>query len=181
MKQKFPLILSLLALLLAATPTLTSCSTEPDYIKRIREQEDQQKQKDDAAIQAYLTRHSLGNFKRLDSGIYLVGVTEGPSSNSLITAGKKVTMVYVGQYIDELNDGQVFEASSRNRSDCGCLSFRNGSGSVIAGWDQATLNMRKGDRKLVLVPSYLAYKANGAGTVPPNTPLLFDMEIIDVE
>lgn len=181
MKQKFPLILSLLALLLAATPTLTSCSTEPDYIKQIRKQEDEQKQKDDATIQTYLTRHSLGNFKRLDSGIYLVSVTEGSSSNALITAGKKVTTVYVGQFIDELNEGQVFDASSRNRSDCGCFSFRNGSGEVIAGWDQATLNMRKGDRKLILIPSYLAYKAPGSGNIPPNTPLLFDMEILDVE
>ncbi|MBT9393515.1 FKBP-type peptidyl-prolyl cis-trans isomerase [Hymenobacter sp. NST-14] len=180
--KKFPLILSLLALALSTTPALTSCNKEPSYVKQQREFDDAQKTLDDTAIKAYLTRHGISNAERLESGIYLVPVTEGPTGNPLIQPGQTVTVNYVGRFISEALDGQVFDASSNNRTACGCLAFVNGPTSgLITGWSTATLQMRKGDRKLVLIPSYLAYKAQGSGSIPPNTPLLFDMEILDVQ
>ena len=179
--KKIPLILSLLALTVATTPALTSCNTEPSYVKQARELVESQKKTDDATIQAYLTRHAITNYTRLESGIYLVPVTDGPTSNPLIKAGQKVTTNYVGQFLDETNDGVVFDASSNNHTACGCLGFLNGQSGIITGWSVATLQMRKGDRKLVLIPSYLAYGPNVSGSIPANTPLLFDMEILNVE
>ncbi|UOQ75887.1 FKBP-type peptidyl-prolyl cis-trans isomerase [Hymenobacter sp. 5516J-16] len=182
--KKFALALSLLILPLLTVPALTSCNTEPDYIKQVRQQEEDQKKADDATIQAYLTRHSITNYTRLPSGIYLVPLVDGPisTSNPLIKAGNKVTTKYTGKFIGADNDGQVFDASSNNRTACGCFGFVNGqAGGVITGWNTATLQMRKGDRKLLLIPSYLAYGVNGSGAIFPNTPLLFDMEILDVQ
>lgn len=179
--KKFALALSLLALPLLTMPALTSCNTEPDYLKDVRKLTEEQKKADDVAIQAYLTRHSITNYSRLESGIYLIPVTEGPTSNPLIKAGSKVTIVYVGQFIGEQNDGQVFDASSENRTVCGCQGFVNGQPGIISGWNTATLQMRKGDRKLVIIPSHLAYGATGTTTIPANTPLLFDMEVTDVQ
>ena len=181
MKQKFPLLLSLVALSFTMTPALTSCKTEPAYVEQLRKQEEEQKKVDDATIQAYLTRHKITNYTRLESGIYLVSITDGPTTNPLITPGKKVTTNYVGKFIGELNEDQVFDASSSNRTQCGCYGFTNGSAGVISGWNTATLNMRLGDRKLIFIPSYLAYGTQGFGTVVANTPLLFDMEILNVE
>ncbi|GAB3286508.1 FKBP-type peptidyl-prolyl cis-trans isomerase [Hymenobacter tenuis] len=181
MKQKFSLLLALFALSLTMTPALTSCNTEPDYIQRIRNQEEAQKKLDEEAIKAYLTRHNITNFTRLESGIYLVSITDGPTSNPLITPGKQVTVNYVGKFIDEKNEDQVFDASSNNRTQCGCFGFTNGSAGVITGWNTASLNMRLGDRKLIFIPSYLAYGATNYGTIVANTPLLFDMEILNVE
>ncbi|MBX0292450.1 FKBP-type peptidyl-prolyl cis-trans isomerase [Hymenobacter sp. HSC-4F20] len=179
--KKFALALSLLALPLLTAPALTSCNTEPDHIKNARKLEEDQKKADDLTIQAYLTRHSITNYSRLESGIYLVPVTDGPTSNPLIKAGNKVTMVHVGKFIGEKNDGQVFEASSENRSVCGCIGFVNGQNGVVPGWNTATLQMRKGDRKLILIPSYLAYGTIGSSAIPSNTPLLYDIEITDVQ
>ena len=182
MMKKLSFFLSLLALSLGTTSALTSCNKEPSYVKQQREFEDAQKKLDETAIQAYLTRHSITNAQRLESGIYLVPVTDGPTTNPLIKAGQTVKVNYVGRFISEALDGQVFDASSNNRTACGCLSFVNGPTSgLIAGWNTATLQMRKGDRKLVLIPSYLAYGAGSSGIVPPYTPLLFDMEILDVQ
>ncbi|WP_139924609.1 FKBP-type peptidyl-prolyl cis-trans isomerase [Hymenobacter sp. DG01] len=181
--KKFALALSFLALPLATVPALTSCNTEPDYIKQTRKLEEQQKKNDDVFIQDYLTRNSITNYTRLTSGIYLIPVLEGPTSNSLIKAGNKVTTKYIGSFIGKDNEGLVFDASTNNRTTCGCFGFVNGQVGPIAtsGWSTATLQMRKGDRKLVIIPSYLAYGVTGSAVVPPNTSLLFDMEILDVQ
>ncbi|MFD2784830.1 FKBP-type peptidyl-prolyl cis-trans isomerase [Hymenobacter rubripertinctus] len=180
--KRFSLILSLLALGLGATPTLTSCNKESSFVKQQREFDEAQKQRDETAIQAYLTRHAITNAQRLESGIYLVPVTDGATTNPLIVAGQTVKVNYVGRFISEALDGQVFDASSNNRTACGCLSFVNGPNSgLITGWSTATLQMRKGDRKLILIPSSLAYQGQSSGAIPAYTPLLFDMEILDVQ
>lgn len=179
--KKFALALSFLALPLATVPALTSCNTEPDYIKQARKLEEEQKKNDDVFIQDYLTRNSITNYTRLASGIYLLPVAEGSTDNPLIKAGNKVTTKYIGSFIGKDNEGLVFDASSNNRSTCGCFGFVNGQTGTISGWNMATLQMRKGDRKLVIIPSYLAYGATGSAVVPPNTSLLFDMEILDVQ
>ena len=181
MMKKFPLLLSLLGLLAATTPVLTGCSKEPDIITVSREAIEAQKKVDDEAIQAYLTRNTITNFRQLESGIYLVPITDGPVTNPLIKAGQKVTVNYVGRFIGATNESQVFDASNTNRTDCGCFSFINGSTGVIQGWSQATAEMRKGDRKLIIIPSYLAYGIGTSGSIPSNTPLLFDLEILNVE
>lgn len=178
--KKFSLLALLLAL--ATAPALTSCNTEPDFTRQLRELEEAQRATDDAIIQAYFTRNNINSsqYTRLTSGIYLVTLTEGSTANPLIQAGQRVTTNYVGKFITPSNENIIFDASSNNRTDCGCFTFLNGSG-VIAGWSQATLLMREGDRKLIFIPSYLAYGAAGTPGISPNSPLLFDMEILDVQ
>ncbi|OWP62182.1 hypothetical protein CDA63_15745 [Hymenobacter amundsenii] len=104
-----------------------------------------------------------------------------PGNQPVHQAGQKVTVNYVGRFIGATNESQVFDASNTNRTDCGCFSFINGSTGVIPGWSQATVEMRKGDRKLIIIPSYLAYGMGTSGSIPANTPLLFDIEILNVE
>ncbi|TGE07563.1 FKBP-type peptidyl-prolyl cis-trans isomerase [Hymenobacter fodinae] len=177
------LLLRLAALLLVAAPVLSGCDSKGSIAKQTEKLIEQQKAADEATIQAYLTRHNINgsNYTRTADGLYLINVKEGASSEPLIVAGKRVTTVYVGKYIGEANDGQEFDNSSNNRTACGCLNFTVGANSVIQGWEKAVLTMRKGDRKLLLVPSNLAYGQAGNTSIAPNTPLLFDMEIIDVK
>ncbi|QJX47269.1 FKBP-type peptidyl-prolyl cis-trans isomerase [Hymenobacter taeanensis] len=178
------LLLRLAALLLVAAPVLSACDSKGSIAKQTEKLLEQQKAADEASIQAYLTRHNItgSSYTRTSTGLYLINVKEGPASNALIKAGQKVTTVYVGKFIGEANDGVEFDNSSNNRTACGCLNFTAGANSVIQGWEEAVLLMRKGDRKLLLVPSNLAYGSAGSGTsIPPNTPLLFDLEITDVK
>ena len=177
------LLLLLAALLLVAAPVLSSCDSKGSIAKQTEKLIEQQKAADETAIQAYLTRHNINgsSYTRTSDGLYLINVKEGAATEPLIVAGKRVTTVYVGKFIGEANEGQEFDNSSNNRTACGCLTFTAGANGVIQGWEKAVLLMRKGDRKLLLVPSNLAYGQQGSGSIPPNTPLLFDMEVTDVK
>lgn len=60
------------------------------------------------------------------------------------------------------------------------IEFTVGVGEVIPGWDQAILTMSKGEKAVVTIPPHLAYGSSGAGSsIPPNSTLVFEMEIID--
>ncbi len=61
--------------------------------------------------------------------------------------------------------------------------FRIGVGQVIAGWDQGVVGMRVGGKRSLLIPSSLGYGAAGAGggLIPPNTGLVFDVELLAVQ
>ena len=80
-------------------------------------------------------------------------------------------------YILNLENGTKVD-SSRDRGQP--FEFRVGQGKVIAGWEQAIIQMKKGERSMITIPSELGYGARGAGrAIPPNATLKFDVEIID--
>lgn len=60
-------------------------------------------------------------------------------------------------------------------------SFVLGSGQVIKGWDEGFRDMKVGGKRRLIIPSEMGYGKNGARTeVPPNAPLLFEIELVDV-
>ena len=60
--------------------------------------------------------------------------------------------------------------------------FTLGAGQVISGWEQGILGMKAGGRRQIHIPPALAYGAAGLPpTVPPNSPLIFDVELLEVQ
>ncbi len=61
--------------------------------------------------------------------------------------------------------------------------FSLGKGMVIKGWDQGVLGMRVGGQRTLIIPSQMAYGTRGAGNgdIPPNSALIFDVELLDVK
>ena len=146
MMKNLTFLLSLLALL-AGSSLIVGCEQPPNPFEIDPKVVEAQKKADDDTIQAYLSRRAITNFRRLNSGIYLVPVSDGPPANPLIRAGQRVTVNYVGKFINQRNESQVFDASSTNRTDCGCLSFSAGQPTqqMPGGIQEAIIEMRSGD------------------------------------
>ena len=88
-------------------------------------------------------------------------------------AGKIVSVHYVGT----LTDGTKFD-SSRDRNQA--FEFPLGTGRVIAGWDQGVQGMKVGGVRKLVIPPQLGYGDAQAGSIPPNSTLVFEVELLDV-
>ena len=106
-----------------------------------------------------------------DSGLQYADITLG--EGEVAEAGDQVSVHYTGKF----QDGRVFDSSlSRGVP----ISFQLGVGRVIKGWDEALLDMKKGEKRVIIIPPQLGYGARGAGRViPPNAWLVFDVELQD--
>jgi FKBP-type peptidyl-prolyl cis-trans isomerase len=89
-------------------------------------------------------------------------------------ADKKITVNYKGT----LTDGTQFD-SSYDRGQP--FSFVLGVGSVIQGWEQGFAGMKVGGKRKLTIPPSLGYGAQPAGTIPPNSVLIFEVELLKVE
>ncbi len=104
------------------------------------------------------------------SGLYYVEKSKGTGPK--VVAGQKVVVNYTGK----LMDGKIFDTSEGRKP----FEFVVGQQQVIPGWDEALLLMNKGAKAVIILPSAIAYGENGApDAIPPFTPLVFDVELID--
>lgn len=89
-------------------------------------------------------------------------------------AGKRVTVHYVGT----LTTGAKFD-SSRDRGEG--FTFGLGAGQVIKGWDQGVAGMKIGGLRKLTIPPELGYGAGGyPPVIPPNSTLIFEVELLSV-
>jgi peptidylprolyl isomerase len=55
-----------------------------------------------------------------------------------------------------------------------------GAGDVIRGWEEGLVGMRVGGRRQLIIPSRLGYGATGSGTIPPNSILVFTIDLVSI-
>ena len=108
------------------------------------------------------------------SGLKYVDLKIG--EGSMPETGQKVTVHYTGW----LTDGQKFQSSKDINQP---YSFVLGQRQVIKGWDEGLATMKAGGVRKLIIPPDLAYgdKAKGGGLIPPNSTLIFEVELLAVE
>ena len=127
-----------------------------------------------AAAITYLVarRNGGGDEVTTASGLKYVDVTQG--TGAIAQNGQMLTVHYTGT----LQNGTKFDSSvDRGKP----YQFRLGSGSVIKGWDEGLLGMKVGGKRKLTIPSALGYGARGSSNIPPNSTLLFDVELLDAK
>ena len=106
-----------------------------------------------------------------DSGIYYTITNEG--SGGKPSRGTIVTAHYTGMFLD----ARKFDSSVDRGTP---FEFPAGGGRVIAGWDETVLDMKKGEKRTIILPPELAYGSRGAGgIIPPDAWLMFEIELLD--
>lgn len=80
-------------------------------------------------------------------------------------------------YTGKLTDGEVFD-SSLDAYDP--FEFQLGSGEVIEGWDLGILGMKEGGKRELTIPPHLAYGDRDMDIIPPNSTLIFEVELVKV-
>ncbi|KAJ0452247.1 putative peptidylprolyl isomerase [Helianthus annuus] len=108
------------------------------------------------------------------NGLVIEELQMGKPNGKRATPGKKVSMRYIGKL---KKNGKIFDSNIGNAP----FKFRLGVGQVIAGWDVGVKGMRVGDKRRLTIPPVMGYGAKGAGPdIPPNSWLVFDVELVDV-
>lgn len=81
------------------------------------------------------------------------------------------------QYRGCLEDGTEFDSSWSRGKPFQCVI---GTGRVIKGWDQGIIGMQAGGKRQLRVPAHLAYGERSMGSIPPNSNLVFEIELLEV-
>jgi FKBP-type peptidyl-prolyl cis-trans isomerase FklB len=108
--------------------------------------------------------------KKTDSGLQYKIITEGSGESPKPT--DRVSVKYTGKLID----GTVFDTTDNNAGQPRQFMV-NG---VIKGWSEALQMMKKGARWELYIPSELAYGERAQRTIPGNSVLIFDVELVDI-
>ncbi|CAM9638741.1 unnamed protein product [Ectocarpus fasciculatus] len=89
------------------------------------------------------------------------------------TRGRRVSVHYVGKL---KTNGRVFDSSKKP------FQFGLGFGEVISGWEFGVVGMKVGGKRNLVIPPQLAYGKSGAPpTIPPNSTLVFDVQLVGVK
>ena len=138
----------------------------------MREALDQKDSPELSGADANVVREKYPTATRTPTG--LLYVIKAPGDRGAIP---KIGQEVIAHYDGRLLDGTPFDSSySRGVP----ITFRVGTGAVIKGWDEAFLTMRKGEKRTLVVPYWLAYGVDGRPPrIPSKATLVFEVEMID--
>jgi FKBP-type peptidyl-prolyl cis-trans isomerase len=131
-------------------------------------------EKEDAAVKA---ARELGTATEnpvvaTDSGLRYIAVKQGEGDAA--KAGDSVTVHYTGWLVN----GEKFDSSVDRGQP---FEFPLGGGRVIKGWDLGVAGMKVGGVRKLIIPPNLGYGSRGTGPIPPDSTLIFEVELLGAE
>ncbi|KYG62347.1 peptidylprolyl isomerase [Bdellovibrio bacteriovorus] len=99
-------------------------------------------------------------------------------TDTVVGTGKEAVKgaLLICQYEGFLEDGTKFDSSYDHGRP---FQFVIGSKRVIKGWDMGLMGMREGGKRTLFVPAHLGYGERSVGKIPPNSNLLFYVELLE--
>ena len=120
-----------------------------------------------------------------EEGLYVVVTKKGKGQK--VEIGRDVKINYTGRLLD----GKVFDTSVESvakenglynpNAPYQPLAYRVGEQRFIAGWEKGVINQTEGSKVTLIIPSDLGYGPNAVGSIPPNSALIFDIDIVSVK
>ncbi|SDP98415.1 FKBP-type peptidyl-prolyl cis-trans isomerase [Mucilaginibacter sp. OK268] len=152
-----------------------------DYIKS---QGDALKAQEPAKIKKYIADHNL-TLTKTASGLQYIITTPGTGEKPAV--GDTAVVNYTGKMVS----GKVFDTSIKAEAlkakipvdpmrQFAPIRIPVGQAKVIPGWDEGLQLLNKGAKAIFIIPSDIAYKDQGIGPIGPYSPLVFEMEMVDV-
>lgn len=114
----------------------------------------------------------LSKMTKSASGLYTRDLTVG--TGTVATNGKRVSIYYTGWLID----GTEFDS---RQPPAATFTFPLGVGQVVQGFDEGVLGMKIGGRRQLVIPPALGYGAQRQDPIPPNSILVFQIDLIAVQ
>ncbi len=129
--------------------------------------------------------------KKYDSGLEIAFITEGEGEKP--KSSDTVNVNYAGYFAD----GKIFDTNILEvAKETGTFDQRRADhpkgyapmpmpyspdAQMIPGFKEGAQQMKVGDKAVLFIPAHLAYGERGAGPIPPNTDLIFELEIVDIQ
>lgn len=130
---------------------------------------------DQETITQYLATNNITTARKQPSGLYFLPIRTD-STAAKVVAGSSVAVLYTGHLLDAA--GTVFDASSKHSNPL--LTFVLGAGQIIPGFDEGVSLMHVGDKAVFLIPSARGYGSTARGSIPANSVLRFEVEVVNV-
>ena len=140
------------------------------YVENLRNEYNSKKSGFSAKISEI--ENKFKGYSQDENGIYFKTTKEGNGEKA--GYGANVSTHYKGYFVD----GKVFDSSEGREP----LDFMTGIGRMIIGYDLMTQDMKKSEKRTVILPPQFAYGEQGIpGAIEPNSFLVFDIELVDVQ
>ncbi|MCS4433688.1 FKBP-type peptidyl-prolyl cis-trans isomerase [Aquiflexum gelatinilyticum] len=170
------------ALLLSLVWIFSSCVSDEENAQIIFD-------KDIQKIEKYITQNPIASVKEeIDGGTGIrIYWTELSGSGDKVSVGDTVFVNYTGKLLSNLVFDTSIEsiAKANNVYDANRtyepLEFIIGLGMVIPGFEYGVFNIEKGDKASVIFPSLYGYGSQANAIIPPNSPLIFEIELVDIK
>ncbi|MEM6262506.1 MAG: FKBP-type peptidyl-prolyl cis-trans isomerase [Bacteroidota bacterium] len=129
-----------------------------------------QMEKEKGEILAFAEKKKL-TLEQSESGLFYTIKKEGTGKQA--APGTRVAVHYTGYLLNE----EVFDTSLERGQP---IAFPMGEGKVIPGWEEGIGLLKEGGKAILLIPSPLGYGPRQVGPIPPNSVLVFEVELVSV-
>ena len=130
--------------------------------------------------------YGMQNAELTTSGMFFKKLVEKPAAAQVLV-GQNVVVSYVGKFgygvLQQDSAGKWFYSPTFGSGTIGSAAsaYYAGSGNLIAGFEEAVMKLRIGEKASIILPYKLAYGTAGNSAIPGYSPLYFEIEIISAQ